>query len=389
MSAMRNGLAALFTLLAGTGLAHAQSEAPAEPAQEPEPSFWDKFIDPEDGMFDLGGAIEGGFGFVPVPIIITDPALGVGGGVALSYIHPTDTSVAEDRRSPNSVTGLAGMATTNGSWLAGVGHKHYFANDSVRYAGLLGTGKLNLDFYGTGPETSTSATGVEFQSDILATSHEISARMFGSPVFLGVGYGIAALDSNFALGTPLPVDPTVLDSRIAGVSLVARYDTLNNQFSPTEGVAAELRSVGFSEAVGSDFDFVRSYGSWIGYWHIYPRAVISGRVVGESIAGSAPFYALPFIMLRGIPALRYQGNHVLTAEIELRVGITDRWKVVGFSGMGIAADTFDALDDEPTRVTNGVGLRYLTARKLGLETGLDLAYGPEETTLYVTIGSGW
>ncbi len=361
-----------------------------EPVQEAEPSFWDKFIDPEDGMFDLGGAIEGGFGFVPVPIIITDPALGVGGGVALTYIHPTDTTLPEGQRPPNSVTGLAGMATTNGSWMAGVGHKHFFGDDQFRYTGLLGTGKLNLDFYGTGPDTASTATsGVEFQSDLLATSHEFTARMFDTPVFLGAGYGIAALQSNFALGTPLPVDPEVLDSTIAGFSVVARYDTLNNQFSPTEGVAVELRSISFNEAVGSDFDFVRSHGSWIGYWHIYPRAVISGRVIGESIAGDAPFYALPFIMLRGIPALRYQGNHVMTAEIELRVGITDRWKVVGFSGMGIAADTFSTLDDAPTRVTNGVGLRYLTARKLGLETGLDLAYGPEETTLYVTIGSGW
>lgn len=34
-------------------------------------------------------------------------------------------------------------------------------------------------------------------------------------------------------------------------------------------------------------------------------------------------------------------------------------------------------------------LRYLIARKLGLYAGLDVARGPEDTVVYLQIGSAW
>lgn len=40
------------------------------------------FFDSHDGQFDLGHHIaENAYGFLPVPILITEPAVGVGGGV--------------------------------------------------------------------------------------------------------------------------------------------------------------------------------------------------------------------------------------------------------------------------------------------------------------------
>jgi hypothetical protein len=40
-------------------------------------------------------------------------------------------------------------------------------------------------------------------------------------------------------------------------------------------------------------------------------------------------------------------------------------------------------------VAGGVGVRYLLARKLGLHVGLDLARGPEDTVVYLQVGSAW
>jgi hypothetical protein len=42
---------------------------------------------------------------------------------------------------------------------------------------------------------------------------------------------------------------------------------------------------------------------------------------GQIVAGNTPFYALAFVQLRGIPAMRYQGAGVLTLETE------ERWMV--------------------------------------------------------------
>ena len=37
----------------------------------------------------------------------------------------------------------------------------------------------------------------------------------------------------------------------------------------------------------------------------------------------------------------------------------------------------------------GLGFRYRLARKQGLQTGVDIARGPEDTSIYLTVGSAW
>ena len=45
-------------------------------------SMMDGFTDPEDGMFDVSHWLAEKKGFFPVPIIITEPAVGYGAGAA-------------------------------------------------------------------------------------------------------------------------------------------------------------------------------------------------------------------------------------------------------------------------------------------------------------------
>ncbi len=40
-------------------------------------------------------------------------------------------------------------------------------------------------------------------------------------------------------------------------------------------------------------------------------------------------------------------------------------------------------------MTGGFGFRYELARKYGIHAGLDLALGPDNTAIYVQIGSAW
>jgi len=37
----------------------------------------------------------------------------------------------------------------------------------------------------------------------------------------------------------------------------------------------------------------------------------------------------------------------------------------------------------------GLGFRYRLARLLGLQAGIDVARGPEDTSFYITVGSAW
>src|SRR5512139_1687709 len=51
-------------------------------SQSNEGRWYDRFIDPEDGQVDLSDHLLKHRGLLPVPIIITEPALGYGGGLA-------------------------------------------------------------------------------------------------------------------------------------------------------------------------------------------------------------------------------------------------------------------------------------------------------------------
>ncbi len=87
--------------------------------------------------------------------------------------------------------------------------------------------------------------------------------------------------------------------------------------------------------------------------------------------------------------MRYQGESVITGEIEYLWGVTPRWSVVFFGGAGrtVSIDRFK--ETSQTVGAGGLGFRYRLARKQGLQTGIDIARGPEDTSIYLTVGSAW
>jgi len=53
--------------------------------------FWSQFVDPDDGRLDASSFLaENAYGFLPVPIIITDPAVDGGLGAVGLFFHETD-----------------------------------------------------------------------------------------------------------------------------------------------------------------------------------------------------------------------------------------------------------------------------------------------------------
>jgi hypothetical protein len=42
-----------------------------------------------------------------------------------------------------------------------------------------------------------------------------------------------------------------------------------------------------------------------------------------------------------------------------------------------------------TVVTGGTGFRYELARKYGIHMGLDVAFGPDNTAIFIQVGSAW
>ena len=63
------------------------------------------------------------------------------------------------------------------------------------------------------------------------------------------------------------------------------------------------------------------------------------NIVGETVNGDKediPTYLYPFISMRGIPIMRYQGEHIITAQSQFSYSFTPRWKGLLFGGAGRA-----------------------------------------------------
>ena len=84
------------------------------------------------------------------------------------------------------------------------------------------------------------------------------------------------------------------------------------------------------------------------------------------------------------------GKHTVQFESEMRWKVADRWRLVAFAGLGRQALSLDELSDASNIWAGGVGFRYLTARLLGLESGLDFAWDEDGNfAFYITAGSAW
>ena len=98
-------------------------------------SFWSQFADPDDGRFDASRflADNNAYGFLPLPIIITDPAVDGGlGAVGLFFLE--SKAQKEKRREAlrnaddgarylltPSVSAAAAAVTSSESWFVGRG----------------------------------------------------------------------------------------------------------------------------------------------------------------------------------------------------------------------------------------------------------------------------
>jgi hypothetical protein len=109
----------------------------------------------------------------------------------------------------------------------------------------------------------------------------------------------------------------------------------------------------------------------------------------EGVNGDVPFYARPFIELRGIPLMRYQGNRTAVAEVEARWDLDGRWSAVGFAGAGRAAERGG--DWARRRRATTLGGRALPAgsARWACMWAWDVARGTRADAVYLIVGSSW
>lgn len=354
--------------------------------------------DPEDGRFDVSRwLLEHKGGFLPVPVIITDPAVGNGGGVALAFFRrpagnaSTRTDAAGKTRmiAPN-IYGAMAMRTSNGTHGYGAGAMLHFKEDRWRYRGGAGKVSINLDFHTPGGALLPPRE-IGYNADGTMSYQQVFRRLGEQDLFLGLAWIYMDLDLSFNNDSDRQffTDKEVA-SKSSGLGLSLQYDSRDNPFTPSRGWLGMIEGNFYAEATGSDNDFQSYRGHVYGYLPFASeRFVAGGRADMRWANGDIPFYRLPYIDLRGIGSARYQDTRAVTLETELRWNLTARWAVIGFLGAGRTWGRRNDFGDATSQVAKGTGFRYLLARQLGLYAGIDYAWGPEDETFYIQVGSAW
>ena len=379
------------------------------PAAGAQASFIDEYMtDEQDGMFDVSKYLSTvPAGFLLVPSIITEPAVGYGAAAIGIFFHETDEQkkmrITKGALLPENISVLGGGGTENGTWGAGLGHLGFWRHDSIRYRGFAGYISPNLDFY--------SIAGVDLPKPIQlnitgpAVLQEIKFKLPNTHWFAGGKqiyrhtemelaneFSTDGLSENQAAVVDRLNDQLHSSTTTSGAGAVVEYDSRNNPLNPEQGYNYRAEYLWYADAIGSDLEYQSYTLTALNYWQLSDHFDMGLRLQYDGLGGDTdhlPAYIPPAIDLRGISKTRYQGNSVAVIETELAYKPTMRWKYLAFTGVGRTGDDFSELNDSETINNYGVGFRYLIARRYGFTMGADVARGPEDTAFYIQAGSTW
>lgn len=350
-------------------------------------TFKEKFYHPDDGCFDLSQILEHPFGFIPLVIPITEPAVGYGAVGSLVFISENE-STPDGRRVKPDIAAVGALATENGTeGYFGV-HSGQWFDGKLQTLVAAGDISANLDFYGIG---SNSRLGpLSYNIDTRFIKLEGRYRIGSSRSMLGLGYTYGEIDTQFK-SAALPPDFTFgsTSSTLGGIDLIYSYDSRDNIFTPNKGMLNEAVATFHDPSLGASSTYQKVNLTSFYYRPLNESLVFGIKGTAELSFGEVPFYQRPFIQLRGVPVMRYQGEHIAYTEAELRWKVRNRLSLIGFAGAGVTSSSLHDIDWTDHVVSGGVGIRYEIAKEQGLHMGLDLGFSEEDTAVYVVFGSAW
>lgn len=369
-------------------------------------SYATSFTDPIDDKFDMGEYLaENAYGFLPVPILVTEPAVGYGGGVMGIFLHESEEQKEKRRKlSLTSVNGGAQLltpaitvggafGTDNGTWAGFVGHRHSWKRDSIRYLGGAFYGDVNMDFYGDGNLVDKFELNMKGYGEL----QKLQFRVADSSLLLGVSQ--AFIQSTLSLNSVehqsslshREFNPS-LDSTFSMLGVLVEYDTLNSFLYPTSGgdYTGEYRM--FRKSLGSDYDFDTFTFKGLQYFPVAESWNLGFKGQYNTLSTTERFLPTPVypdINMRGIARERYQGDTTASIETQLTWQVTMRWSASVFGGLGTAVDDGDSIFTTNSHYSYGVGFRYLIARRYGLRAGIDVATSESDNAIYFQVGTGF
>ena len=329
---------------------------------------------------------------VAAPIPIVNPTLGEGLGAIAMYLYKTDEG------SQSSYTGVGGLYTNTESWGAGIAQALYLNEDAWKLKAGAVYFDLNLEFFGIGSGAGDQGQSVPINQKGWGAGVKALRRLKGH-WYAGLSYFYVRLESTFDISEvppdfPVELPPEAeLDSAVAGLGILAEYDTRDNQFNSYKGSLFEFSWSFANEALGSDFDFESVKASYDLYRGIGKQKVIAARFMGCAAPGDAPYYALckfgQGVDLRGYIGGQYRDAAMFATQAEFRWTFFKRLGMVAFAGVGEVAESVSDFNTDNLLPSAGVGIRFMLSEDHRLNLSVDWARGQDSDAWYFYVGESF
>ncbi|MBP1839692.1 BamA/TamA family outer membrane protein [Formosa algae] len=290
----------------------------------------------------------------------------------------------KDTISPKSLSGMAGVYTTNGSYFISFFNKWYLKEDTWRGKFFLMTGDKNSQFYMTDNELPGF---YDYGTDITVVSVGVQRKIIDH-LYGGLTYTYAHYDTIYE-DEIQPEDVTQTNA----IEINSLYDTRNSVYYPTKGVKALLRYLSYPTWFGNDVKAEKVLSEYNTYFPMKNgKDVIAARFSGQFGLGDIAFQQQVTIGskdIRGYSEGKYRGDGKMALQGEYRYNFGEKMGVVGFAGVATIYGSDTERFDWKAYPGIGVGYRYRAFEAVKFNIGLDAAVGKGDWGIYFRIGESF
>lgn len=326
--------------------------------------------------------------WLAVPVIISNPALGTGGGAMGMYFF--DIGRRTEGMSRSALTAV-GIYTDTDSYVGGVGGNLFMLEDKLRVLAGLFKAHINNDF------RDPLGESVEFATDMTGFYANLKYRVLGDH-FLG-GHGKffrTEYDPQSDNARDYLDYVGAEDTIVGGIGPVYTYDTRDHTRFPTRGILMELNGIYNPDAWGNEENYSTVDGAFNLYHSLKPGKIIATRIFGHTGSDETPYSDKAKLGmrsdLRGFKAGEIVGQTMVSAQAEYRWRLYKKWGVVFFGGLA------KLWDDDPNQeqilkdlyYSAGTGIRYRLSEENGINLRIDIAVGNDDNMgWYIGLGEAF
>jgi hypothetical protein len=328
---------------------------------------------------------------LPLPCVFYSPETSLAGGAI--FLVVTNSSPGAASQLDNVIRG-GGFATLNGQAEAFASMEHFLPANLMRFTLDTYLARYPNKFFGIGPAAGGEEDYLPLEGLVdLTAGFRILPGLYAGPRIRFFGSRMLERAQNGMLEGGSIIGGN--GAGVFGTGLRLTYEGRDFPISATRGFFADASGLFNARAFGEGSDFAsfsldaRAYTAPFQAW----KVVFAGQVYAALVRGDAPFQELPRLggdeLLRGYYDGRYRDTTLLALQAEIRMPIWWRFGLVLFGGAGQVAPDPGSFRLADTKLSGGLGIRFVLDPESGANIRVDLAWAATGVDFYFNLGEAF